>query len=491
MVTIPVDEGPRTIVETISFDGNKNVADEELLEVLQLKIGKPFNPLAVDDDRQKLKLHYADHGHPYAEIESDVDIDQASSAARVSFTIDEGPAVQVGQILIVGDVLTSQKAIKGAMELKPGDPFSYQKLVESQLNIRRLGAFNSVRIETIGIEEKETTVHLKISVDEQRPFRIDAEIGYSTRDDFIGSLIFTNVNSFGWAKKTFLKLTGGKKLSRVELGWRDPRFINSNFEMSVITWIQYRQRPTYTYNQIGGVFGFYRRYDRLGMIFLQEFTRNYFVEGDSVAADADSLRNNTISRTSASASYDARDSFSDPTKGYYALGGVDFFNEIAGAGAHFLKFTLAVEYDIGFWKRFVFSSAGRFDDIETVGSNISVPTNELLYMGGADTVRGYAEDSLGPQNALGQATGGRIRWIINEELRLRIARSFQFAGFLDIGSLTNNFAQVSTISIRTSAGFGLRYLTPVGPLRLDVGFPLDRKPTEDHYRVHFTFGYVF
>ena len=65
------------------------------------------------------------------------------------------------------------------------------------------------------------------------------------------------------------------------------------------------------------------------------------------------------------------------------------------------------------------------------------------------------------------------------------------AGFLDIGSLTNNFSQISTISIRTSAGVGIRYLTPVGPLRLDWGFPLDRKPTESRSRVHFTFGYVF
>lgn len=490
-VTIPVVEGVQTLVDEVVFEGNKSAASKELLKVLKLKPDSPYNPILLEDDSERMRLYYADNGRPYAQVTQDSAVDRAAHKARIHYIIDEGPEVRIGSILIVGDVLTSQNAIKNAMSLKSGDPFSYQKLVESQLNIRRLGAFSAVRVETIGIDEKQNTVHLKVSVDEERPFRLDLDFGYSTRDSFIGSLLFTNINSFGWAKKTFLKLTGGKKLTRVELGWRDPRFLSSSFEMSVISWLQHRIRPTFNYVQLGGSLGFYRRFERLGILFLQEFTRNYFVEGDSVAADAESLRNNTISRTSASASYDARDSFSNPTKGYYGLAKIDFFNEIKGNDAHFVLFSLQAEYDYGFWKRLVFSSAGRFDDIETIGRNVSVPTNELLYMGGADTVRGYAEDGLGPANALGQATGGRVRWIINEELRFRVFNSFQLAGFFDIGSLTNNFSQISWDSIRTSAGVGIRYLTPVGPLRLDVGFPLDRKPTEDHYRIHFTFGYVF
>lgn len=490
-VNIPVYEGEQTIVHTIDFTGNESAKRKDLLKALQLKIQKTYNPFLADDDKQRLKLYYADHGHPYAEVSQEISIDRENHQATIKYYIDEGPEVRIGRILVVGDVLTSQKAIMNSMALRRGDPFSYQKLVESQLNIRRMGAFSSVRIETVGIEEKQTTVHLKVSVDEERPFRIDLEMGYSTRDSIIGSLLFTNINSFGWAKKTFLKLTGGKKLTRAELGWRDPRFLSSNYEMSVISWIQYRDRPTFTYTQLGGVLGFYRRFERLGLSFLQEFTRNYFVKGDSVAADAESLRNNTIARTSLSASYDARDSFSDPTNGYYGLAKVDFFNEIRGNNAHFVLFSLQAEYDYGFWKRLIFSSAGRFDDIETYTSNVSVPTNELLYMGGADTVRGYAEDSLGPLNAQGQATGGRVRFIINEELRFRAFKSFQLAAFFDVGSLTNNYAQISTKSVRMSSGVGLRYVTPVGPLRLDWGFPINGRPQDSRSRVHFTFGYVF
>ena len=490
-ITIPIEQGQQTFVEKVVFEGNTTGDEEKMLKYLKLKPGVPFNPLMLKEDKQAVKRFYADNGHPYATVEQHTDINSAGTLGTITYTIVEGKAVTVGRVLIVGDVLTSQKAIRGAMSLKEGEPFSYRKLVESQLNIRRLGAFSSVKIETIGIEEKLDVAHLKVSVDEERPFRIDVEAGYSTRDSVIGSLLFTNINSFGWAKKTFLKLTGGKKLSRVELGWRDPRFLSSSFEMAVITWLQHRIRPSFNYVQFGGNVGFFRYFERFNIAALQEVTRNYFVEGDSVAADAESLRNNVLLRTSLSASYDARDSFSDPTKGYYAFGKVDFFNEIEGNNAHFVRFTVQTEYDFGFWKRFVFSSAGRFDHIQTIGSNVSIPTNERLFMGGADTVRGYAEDTLGPLDANGDATGGKVRWIINEELRFRLFRSFQLAGFFDAGCLTNNYSSITLNNIRTSAGVGLRYLTPVGPLRLDFGFPLDRRANESNHRVHFTFGYVF
>lgn len=490
-ITIPVVQGPQTTVGKVEFMGNESASNEELLKVLKLQPKKPFNPSILPDERQRVVLYYADHGHPYADIVQDVTIDENLHKATVSYDIIEGPEVRIGRILIVGDVLSSQKAIKNAMSLKEGDPFSYDKLIESQLNIRRLGAFSSVRIETIGIEEKQDTVHLKVSVDEERPFQIDVELGYSTKESITGSFLFTNINSFGWGKKTFLKLTGGRKLSRAEIGWVDPRFLSSSFEMSTITWIQHRIRPSFNYVQLGGVLGFYRRLQRIGMGFQQEFDRNYFVKGDSVAADAESLRNNTISRTSISASFDGRDSFSNPTKGLYTLGSLSFFNEIKGNNAHFMRISLQTEYDFGFLKRFVFSSSARFDRIQELERNTSVPTNELLFLGGADTVRGFPEDSLGPKNAQGQATGGRTRWIINEELRLNLGKSFQLAAFFDVGSLTNSFSQISLSSIRTTAGLGARYLTPVGPVRLDYGFILDRQTGDGIGQLYFTFGYVF
>jgi outer membrane protein insertion porin family len=490
-IAIPVAQGPQTIVGAIEFPGNDAFSTKRLLEALKMKIGKPLDEPGLEEDRKRLLAFYADRGYPYAEISQSWHRDASNSNAIIRYEISQGAFTRFGSILIVGDVLTSQKAIRHAMEFKEGDPYSAKKLIESQLGIRRLGPFSYVNLELIGLDERSNIVHVKVKVEEERPFLIDLGLTYSTADRLVGTLAFTNINSFGWAKRNALKLTAGQHLSRAELSWLDPRFLGADIEMSTAGWIQYKKQPTYAYTQMGGGFGWAKRFARFGFFTRYELDRNYFVQGDSTAADADSLRDNTISRISLSANYDTRDSFSNPSKGFYTLAGVDIYNEIKGNEANFVKFTWQGEYDQGFLRRLVLSTALRADRIQAIGSDVSVPTSELLFLGGDFTVRGFAEDSLGPVDANGNATGGRTRFIINEELRVRLTRSFSVAAFFDMGTLTNTFSEIGWESFRKSAGLGLRYITPVGPIRLDYGFKLDRKDGESIGRLHFTFGYVF
>lgn len=490
-ITIPIEEGPQTVVKEMIFNGNKTFTIPKLLHELKNKPGQPFNETILENEKQLLTTFYADNGYPYANIRQKYTIETSSQTANITYDIDEGPEVHIGQILIIGDVMTSQKAIKNAMDIHEGDLFSYRKIIDSELNIRRLGPFAAVKIETLGLEDRDKIIHLKVSVEEQRPFVVDLSVGYATYEHFTSTFSFTNLNAFGWAKTNSLKLTGGQKLSSAEISWVDPRFLSSSFEMSALGWIQYKQRPAYAFTQIAGSIGWFRRFRRLGITFRVEPDRNYFVQGDSVAADADSLRNNTIIQTATSVSFDSRNSFSNPSKGFYTLGAVNFYDEVQGSGANFVKLTWRGENDQGFWDRLILSTAMRFDRIQDIGTNVSVPTNELLFLGGTDTLRGFTEDSLGPVNAAGRATGGRTRWILNEELRIQLFSAFNGVIFYDMGSLTNTFDQIIPSVIRKSIGVGLRYITPVGPIRADYGFKIDRKPGESIGHFHFTFGYVF
>ncbi len=490
-VTIPIEAGDQTLVRAVDFIGAESFSKKRLLKELKIRPGKPLDEPGLQEDKERLISFYTNNGYPYAQIEQSWSADESTGMADIRYDIDEGALVRIGTIFIVGDVLTSQKAIKSAMDIKEGDPFSHKKLINSQLNIRRLGPFSYATIETIGIEERRDIVHLKVRVEEQRPFFIDLGISYSTDDALTGTFTFRNVNAFGWAKTNSLRLTVGRDLSRAEISWLDPRFLGSSFEMTTAGWVQYKREPVYSSTQIAGALGWIKRLSRWDFLFRYELDRNYFVEGDSTAADADSLRNNTISKISLLSSYDSRDSFSYPTRGIYGLGGVDIFNEIRGNNANFVKFKWAFEHDYGFFKRLVFSTALRTSHIHSIGSNVSVPTNELLFLGGDDTIRGFDEDSLGPTDASGNPTGSRTRWILNQELRLRIWRNLGIAGFFDMGSLTSNYPDITWAQVRKSAGIGVRYNTPVGPIRADYGFKLDRKPGESVGRFHFTFGYVF
>ena len=138
-----------------------------------------------------------------------------------------------------------------------------------------------------------------------------------------------------------------------------------------------------------------------------------------------------------------------------------------------------------------FSNTLRFDRIQSIGSNISIPQRQLFTLGGDDTLRGFKEDVLGPLDATGQAAGGRLRWIYNAEFHLRLVKDLQLATFYDAGSLTDTFPEIDWNTIRHSVGVGLRYVTPVGPIRADYGVILDRKSGENFGRFHLTFGYPF
>lgn len=490
-IAIPVNEGEETVVSEVFFEGNNSFSDSKLRDALKVRSRKTLDMSELTEDKARLVAYYANHGFPHAEIIQEVQRESGAKLARIVYKIKEGLKVKIGRILIVGDVLTSQKAIKGAMSIKEGEDYSYKEIVESRLALRRLGAFSSVKIDTIGLSEREPVVHLLVDVNEGKPFLLDLGLSYSTDQNFTGFLAFRNLNSFGWGKHTKFKVAAGRDLARGEIGWFDPRFLGSSFEMSADTWLQHVREPAFNYIQTAGSLGFFRRYKSFGFLFKYELDRNYLVEGSSTTADAESLRDNTISKVTLSTSYDTRDSFSNPTKGWFALGGVDFFNEIGGNQANFIKFNWQGENDLTFFKRITLSTALRFNRIQTVGSNISVPTNELLFLGGDDTVRGFGEDDLGPVDASGDATGGRTRWIVNEELRLHLGGRLNFAIFYDMGSLTYDFTDIDLYNIRNSIGFGLRYITPVGPIRADYGIKLDKRSGENLGRFHLTFGYVF
>ncbi|MBI4126453.1 MAG: outer membrane protein assembly factor BamA [Deltaproteobacteria bacterium] len=490
-ITIPIEEGPRTLVDQVHFSGNASASDKQLLKVLQLTPGAAYNPDGLEEDRNRLLVYYADHGHPYAEVKQIVTLQEETHAALLRYDIEEGALVHIGRIVIVGDVETSQRAIKKAMEIHEGERFSYHDILESELAIRRLGPFTAVKIETIGLAEKESIVHLRVKIDEQRPFLVDMEFGYSTDNQYSGSLKFTNLNAFGWAKRNTLSILAGRETARLDLGWHDPRFFGSSFQWLENNWIEYKQEPAFTLLQLGAATGFIRQYRRLSYLFRVELDRNHFLEGSAAAAAAQSLRDNTIVKTTLSGSYDSRDSFSDPTRGFLVTVGGDFFNEISGNEANFIKpFTMG-EVNYSPLRLVTLASSLRFHRIENFGKNVSVPTNELLFLGGDDTVRGFSEDSIGPLDVNGEPLGGRLRWIANEELRFRVTRHFQVAGFYDIGQLTDHFSDLSLNEARHSTGFGIRYMTPVGPIRADYGFKLDRRPGESSNRFHLTFGYFF
>lgn len=491
VINIPIEEGPNYVLKSIDFTGELHFPEKKLLKVIKAKIDRPLNFAETGIEKANLKAFYADHGYPYAEVSLDINKDEASNGATMNFNINSGPEVRFGQITILGDFLTSQKAIRKAINIREGEPFSYEKVVMSKVGLRRLDAFYSTDIKISGLEEKATLLPVTIKVEEMRPFDLDFNIGYSTDEKLIGGVEFLNRNSFGWGKRTIMRLVGGQRFSRGEIGWIDPRLAGHDIELSASTWLQYANQGVVDYVQGGGGIGLMRRYHRTTYVFRNDLTRNLPIAGRSTAADPESLRDNTILNTLLSVTFDTRNSFADPTRGAYVNGYSNFFNEIRGMHANFVKLGTIGGFYLSFVEGFTLANDARFEGIEPFGNNVSVPSNQLLLLGGDDSVRGFERNSLGPVNAQGNPTGGRLRFVCNNEFRFRIVGNFKWVVFHDMGFLTNNFSAVTPGQLRHSLGFGLHYITPIGPIKADYGFILARKPGEHVGRFHLTFGYIF
>lgn len=484
-VKFEIDEGTKVVVDEVRFIDNTRLNKKKILKQLVNRPEEPFSSVYLDRDREQVHFFYANNGFPYAEVKQIVERENGKTV--ITYETAEGPQVIVGDIFYLGDVLTSVRALRQAIAIRPGDIYNEQKIIQAELNLRKMAAFHTIEIETIGVEEKSTVVYLKVKVEERRPFVTDTEFLYSTDTRYSGTFKFTNYNAFGWAKQMRLYLQGGIEKDRAEISWIDPLFLGSDFQMTVNTWMDYEVQPIETSLQAGGGFGFFRLFKRTGFLGSYQLTRNYIFEGQT--DDPRALRDSTLSETTLSVSYDTRDSFADPRKGFFVLTGAQLFNEIGGLEATFAKLKWGMVHYLPIHPKIVLSSSFRVDRIESIGATTAIPQRERLTMGGDDTVRGFQEDSLGPVNAAGNPIGGRLRLIYNAEFHIGLAGTLQLAPFYDLGSLTNSFPAVNSGSLRHSAGIGIRYITPVGPIRADYGIVLDRNPGEPFGRFHLTFGY--
>lgn len=487
-ITYPVEEGPLVRVEKIRLDGMDPSFEKEIFKTFINRKGKPFNKAILPAEKEQVEIFYKNHGYPYVQVEQSVEMLE-NQPATIQYIVEPGLFVTIGEIIFIGDVLTGVRPMKQAMGIRSGEPYNEQKILQAELNLRRLGVFTAVQVKPLGLEEKGGVIHLTVKVEERPPFVADLQTQFSTDRKYTGTFLFTNYNSFGWAKQTRLGLTGGLEKNRAELSWLDPKFSGSDFQMSLASWLDYEKRSIDTTIQAGGALSFFRQYRRFGFLTRYQLKRTYVLEGQP--ADPRSRRDSTLSEIGLSGSYDRRNSFADPEKGYYSLVGFKIFNEIAGARADFAKLKGAHSH---YWSPFhflTFATTLRADRIQDLIKAASIPQQELFGLGGDDTVRGFKEDRAGPLNANGNPLGGQTRIIFNQEMQLRLFSSLQTAIFYDGGTLTETWDDIDLGTYRHSFGFGARYITPVGPIRADYGIILDRGPNENFGRFHLTFGYLF
>ncbi len=485
-VVFTVVEGEEYKILAVNINADKDVDKEQLIKKSDLKTGKAYEKKKLDQAKNAITDFLQKEGYAYCEVTTITSVDHDKHGVVIDFDIVRGEKTQIRSILVDGNLVTKESVIKKNLKIKPGEPFYMQKMLDGQLSLRRLGIFNSVRISPVGFEEKQENIDLVVSVIERKTVVLSMQGGFDSRHLVTGEFNFTKHNIFGTAKQFNTRLIGGTKYDRAEMTFFSPRVFGATWNLSNQYFGEYEEEPNFADLNYGGFINTLKNFgSRWTVGFKEQVTHTMVFETKSnVAALGNALFDITLNEFQLTGILDLRDNFSDPQKGVYILAKNEIDTDFGNVGNNFDVLEFNINHYQGFFKRFTLVNTFRFGHIFKLSGTPRVPATKLFFLGGADTLRGFSEDAVNP-------SGGTVTAIYNTELQLRITDSFKVAGFFDAGILGNDINSLDVDNVRESAGMGLRYFTPLGPIRLDWGFILDRQAGEPANRLHFSFGYFF
>lgn len=499
-VTVEIQEGIQTLVSSVKIDGATVISEDESHGTIRLKEGLPFKEYMIQSDENALSAAIAEKGYPYVEVKGGFSLADDESGARVTYHVVEGPYAEMGQAYYAGNFRTRERILQNELEMQTGEPFSLKRMLDGQRNLRNMNVFKNVRVRSPGLKEQRERIDLFIEVEEKKPYFWELGAGFDSERGLFANTKAGDHNLFGTNKDAWVGGETSQIGYRVESRIVEPRLLGSRISSSFGLFAEKREEfnqafGTKTY---GASLGFYRKWPvnlTTGINFRYEnrdqFARTSTGSGDPVSGDdRDQYRPREILVTTPTVTYDTRDSFIRPRKGVFSQFYVDISQGLSDDLDHFLKYRFDLRY---YWTpldRLTFAWLGRLGYIDPLNTSGNVPDDQLFYLGGTSSVRGFKENMLCFDDK-GDAVGGRKSLMGTLEARIDLGGNFELAGFYDIGAVRNTMDKAGSDSFRDSVGLGLRYITPIGPVGLLYGWKLDRREGESSSRIHFSIGYTF
>jgi len=520
IVRISITEGSRYTLAASRITGEFKLDRRKVGEIMRdLKPGKALNPLQVRRIQLDLKRHFANSGYPYATINYIIDTSVNVDSVKVIFEIDPDSLARFGKIEIEGGEVFGSGAVRRELKIREGNLYRRDDILNSQKRLLRSGYFTSAQIHlleengsVLSAEEKYNPPFL-VKVKERRRHYVSIRTGFAQDSvrDLVGEL------SLGWGKRNLfttrrLELSGdgvfafeGQNLIshtyRVRyvepwfLGIRMPLSVSVEFEPGVRSLLQpFRiQRARL---DVQTEFEIEERF-RLSMGGQYESVRIYDVD----AATADSIRqttgNSVRRKLYAAIRRDSRDHVFVPRHGTISEGRVEYFGGLLGGDANFVKFEGSFSRYKEFYDDVILATRVKGGYIAPFGSDQEAPSIDRFYVGGANSIRGYSKDELGPQgtdaNGNPLALGAQVYVLFNFEIRQPIFYKFWSSLFFDAGNGWDG-PDDKRISIKGTAysyGVGVQYLSPAGPIRLDYATRISTDLIPPGHRWHFTILYAF
>jgi len=505
IINIKITEGKKYFIEDVTLAGNKVLTDEEIKAVMtEAIVGNPFSRGRLTVDLSNIRTLYFDKGYIFANVRETTSLNSETGKVNVQLDILEGKLAYINRIKIEGNMRTRDIVVRRELRLYPGDRFDGAKLRRSKERLRNLGYFEEVNYDVQETDNSDLK-DLVVQVKEAKTGTLSFGGGYSSVDQIVGfveveqkNFDFASWPTFtGGGQNLVLRAETGSTRNNMRLSFTEPWLFDYPISGGFDVYLTERDKDEdvgYAYDEkrMGGGIRFGKQFTEYisgGVSFKREDITidnlDTNVSADLKAEEGDS----TLSVMGFTVARDSRDSVFSPTRGLIVSGGSDIAGGFLGGTKDFYRFEGRASYYFPLKYNAVLELRLRAGVVDAYGDSDKVPIYERFFAGGASTIRGYEERKVGPIDSVtDDPLGGEALLVANIEYVIPLIDFIKLAAFFDVGNVWGEIEDFASGDYKAGAGLGLRVKTPIGPVKLDYGFPLNDEPGEEDQSGKFYFS---
>ena len=502
-VTLRIDEGPWVKVTDIDVEIAGPMDLAELRQKWPLNPGDRFAEKPYDSLKNLYLNYLPNHGYPKVKVKGRVYLNEETNTAKILLTVNPGPMCYFGNVRIKDpeQLETPEAAVLSKLTFKSGQLFNQEKLFETQRKLYATDLFRSVVLTPEQVPPQEPNIPIVVELAEKKKRSLKAGLGYGDEEKIRARLGLRYRNLWGGGRLLDLDARYSSLGYLFSESFSNPAVFGSSFDFVQQSGARRRNLPGFNDH----AFFTQSRLERdipwdLRVYFGHglEFARPFNLPVETLIR-LEGTQPEKMYRASFALlglRQDTTDSHIEPRRGGIMNLGNEFAPTFLGSGLQYVQSVLD-------WRRYhaiadsKFVAAGRvrFGLIQPIQSTTQIPISRLFFSGGANSVRGYKLDYLGPRNPSGDPIGGEAVMEFSIEGRFPLPIYAKIGGvvFMDAGNVFPKIHNVDLGQLKYSPGVGLRYLSPIGAIGVDIAFPTNRinYQQDSPYQVHFTVGYGF
>jgi translocation and assembly module TamA len=453
-------------------------------DAVGLKIGGPATAQPVLAAEQRIVRTLSEQGFPLARVaDRRVVVDRATKTMDVTYTVDAGPLAAFGPVTILGARDVDADYIRRRIAWSEGNAFDVRFIERTRNDLVATGLFSTVRVGTAATVGRDGRVPVSIDVTE-RPFRsIGGGLSYDTSLGASSRVFWEHRNLFGNAERLRVLGEAGETRQGLTNTFRRPDIIDVNQDLVATALVENEELDAYNRRRALVSGGIEQKFSDVwtGGAALQA-ERTHIEESDGTF-------DYTLFGLPLYLRRDGSNNLLDPTEGSrQSIAVTPYYGPELSFVSSRLQASAYRALDDG--NRYVIAG---FAAIGSVGGESldSLPKDKRLYAGGGGSVRGYGFQMAGPLDSEGNPVGGRSSLELGIEMRIRVTETIGVVPFLEGGNVYDSTLPDLGEKLLYGTGLGLRYYTPIGPIRFDVGIPLDRRQEDDAFQIYISIGQAF